>query len=64
MYFNCTLSQLLELLPWVLIMSDVCTGKGLKDNNKSKVMFLLEKVEVLDKLDMEMRMLQSHAIMM
>jgi hypothetical protein len=54
-------SKLFELLPCALIMSDICTRKGLKDNNRSKVMFLLEKVEVLD---MGMRMLLSHGIMM
>jgi len=42
-------------------MSHACIGQGPKGNKRSKVMHLLEKVDVLDKLDMRMRMLQSSA---
>ena len=46
-------SQLLVLLPCVLIMSHACTGQGPKDSKRSKVMYVLQKVDVLDKLDMK-----------
>jgi len=55
-------AQLLVLLPCVIVMSHACIGQGPKGNNRSKVTYLLEKVDVLDELDMRMRMLQSSAI--
>lgn len=55
-------SQFLVLLPCVLIMSHACIDQGPKGNKRSKVTYLVEKVDVLGKLDTRMRMLQLSAI--
>jgi hypothetical protein len=59
MYFDCTFSQLLALIVAVVFESSVegpvRADEELKVKKKRKVMSLLEKVEVLDKLNKGIR---------